>query len=37
LAKLTINKVNMAKLINEEIFYGKTNYLKINYDKNKYE
>jgi hypothetical protein len=31
LVKLTINKVNMSKLTNDYIFYGKTNYTKVNY------
>jgi len=31
MAKLTINKVNMARLINEEIFYGKMNNEKMKY------
>ncbi len=30
MAKLTTNKVNMPKLSNEKIFYGITNYAKIN-------
>jgi hypothetical protein len=32
LTKLIILKNNMAKLIDEYIFYGKHNYEKINYD-----
>jgi hypothetical protein len=31
MAKLTTNKVNMAKQSNEQIFYGKTNYAIINH------
>jgi hypothetical protein len=31
MAKLTINNVNMTKLNNEQIFYGKINYAKIKY------
>jgi hypothetical protein len=34
---MTTNKINMAKLINEKIFYGKKTYAKINYDYNKHE
>jgi len=32
-----INGINMAKLTNEKIFYGKNNNVKINYDYNKHE
>ncbi len=30
MAKITTNKANMVKLSNEQVFYGKTNYEKIN-------